>query len=112
MLQNEILIAPNLEFVVRRDSSMGVASGLHRGVEGDCVGVLLCAPAIEHRRQVGTATEPCFGGDDKARVHMDGRHMWIMHVGNQRNAGRKETRIVGSAGYLLAEFRSEFAEPR
>ena len=89
---------------------MGVAGSLHGGVEGNTIGVLLRAPVIEHRRQVGAATEPRFCGDDKTRVHMNSGHMRVMHVGDQGDAGRKEARVISSAGYVFAEFRSEFAE--
>jgi hypothetical protein len=37
---------------------MRVAGGLHRGVERARIGVLLGAPAVEHRGEVGAAAEP------------------------------------------------------
>ena len=110
MLQKEILVAPGLEFVVGRDRGVGVAGSLHRGVERDRVGIVLGAPAIKHRRQIGAAAEPRFCRDDETRVHMHRRHVRIVHVGDQRNAGGEKTRIVGGAGNVLAEFRGEFAE--
>ena len=91
---------------------MGVAGGLHRGVEGDRVGIVLRAPALQHRRQVGAAAEPGFGGDDEARVHVHRRHVRVVQVGDERNAGGEKARVVGGAGNLLAEFRGEFAEHR
>ena len=41
MLQKEILVAPFLEFVIRRDGGMRVACSLHRGMEGDGVRVVM-----------------------------------------------------------------------
>ena len=79
-------------------------------MERDRVGIVLRAAAIEHRRQIGAAAEPGFCGDDEARVHVHGRHMRIVQMGDQRNAGGVKARIVGGAGNLLAEFRREFAE--
>ena len=38
--------------------------------------------------------------------------MRIVQVGDQRNAAGEEPRIIGGAGYFLAEFRREFAEHR
>ena len=72
-------------------------------------GSSLRAAAIEHRRQIGAAAEPGFAGDDKARVHVHRRHVRIVRMRDQRNAGGPEARIVGGAGDLLAEFRRELA---
>src|SRR5438094_383836 len=41
VLQVEILVAPRLEFLVRRDAGVGVAGGTHGGVERLCVGIVL-----------------------------------------------------------------------
>ena len=109
MLQIEILVAPRLEFLVGRDARMRVAGRAHRGVERHRVGIVLRAAAVEHRRQVGAAAEPRLGGDDEARVHVHGRHMRVVHVGDQRNARRPEPRILGGAGNLRAKLRRELA---
>ena len=73
------------------------------------VGIVLRAALVEHRRQIGAAAEPGFAGDDEARVHVHRRHMRILRMRDQRNAGGPEARILGGAGNLLAEFRREFA---
>ena len=88
---------------------MRVAGRLHRGVEGDAVGIVLRAARVEHRRQIGAAAEPGFAGDDEARVHVHRRHVRIMRMRDQRNAGGPEARIVVGARDFLAEFRREFA---
>ena len=100
--------ALNLSYGATR--GVRVAGGLHGGVEGDRVGVVLGAPAREHRGQVGAAAEPGLRRHDEARVHVHRRHVRVVHVGDERNAGGEEARIVGGAGNVLAEFRREFAE--
>ena len=72
-------------------------------------GILLGAPPVQHRRQVGAAAEPRLGGDDEAGVHVHGRHMRIAQVRDQRNARRPEPGIVGRARNLRAEFGRELA---
>ena len=89
---------------------MRVAGALHRGMEGDRVGIALGAAAVEHRREVGAAAEPGFRRHHIACVHVHGRHMRIVQMRDQRNAGGVEARIVGGAGDVLAKFRREFAE--
>jgi hypothetical protein len=86
MLQVEIFIAPFFEFVVGRDGRMRIARRLHGGVKGGRVGIVLGAPAIEHRREVDAAAEPRLGGDDVARVHVDRRNVRVVHVRDQRDA--------------------------
>ena len=54
---------------------MRVAGRLHGGVEGERVGVLLRAPRVEHRREVGAAAEPGFRRHDEAGVHVHRRHV-------------------------------------
>jgi len=49
MWQIEIVVAPFLLLVVRRNACMRVAGGFHGGVEGDCVGIFLGAPPIQNR---------------------------------------------------------------
>ena len=73
------------------------------------VGVVLRAAAVEHRRQIGAAAEPGLAGDDMTGVHVYGRHVRILRMRNQRNAGGPEARIVRGAGDFLAEFRRELA---
>ena len=91
---------------------MSVASGSHRAVKGNCVGILLATSALKHGGEVGAAAEPGFRRDDIARVHMGRRHMGIMRMGDQRNAAGIKPRIVGGAGDFIAEFRGEFAKHR
>ncbi len=110
--QVEILVAPGLEFLVRRDAGMGVAGGLERAVEGRAVGIVLGAPPVEHRGEVGAAAEPGFCGDDEAGVHVHRRHVRITQVRDHRHAGRPEPRILGGAWNLRAEFRRELAKHR
>ena len=106
----EILVAPGLEFVVGRDPRMGVASRAHRGMKRDRVGIVLRAALVQHRRQVGAAAEPGLGRHHETRVHVHGRHVRIVQMRDQRDAGGPEARIVGGAGNILAEFRRELAE--
>ena len=110
VLQVEIFIAPALVLVVRRHARMGVASLLHRGMERDRVGIVLRAARVEYRRQVGAAAEPRLGRHDEARVHVHRRHMRVLRMADQRNAGRPKPRIGVGAGDLLAEFGRELAE--
>ncbi len=110
MLQEEIFVAPALEFFVRRNRGMGIASRLHGGVEGDGVGIGLAAAAIEQRRQVGAASEPGPGGHDEARIHVYRRHVRIVRMCDEGNARGPEPRVGIGAGNLPAEFRRELAE--
>src|SRR5262249_14247159 len=71
--------------------------------------MLLRAPPCQHGRQVGAAAEPGFGGDDHAGVHVDGRHIRIARMGDERDAGSPETRILVGSRYLPAEFGRELA---
>ncbi len=64
---------------------------------------------IQHRRQVGAAAEPPFGGHHHARIHVRGGHMGARRMGDQRHARRPEARVVLGAGDLLAELRRELA---
>ena len=84
-------------------------AALHRGVEGARVGIVLGAAAVENRREVGAAAEPRLAGDDEARVHVHRRHVRIVRMRDQRNAGRPEARIAFGARDFLAELRREFA---
>ena len=110
MLQEEIFVAPFFELVVRRDAAVTVAGRFHRGMKRNGIGIVLAAPALQHRGQIGAAAEPGFGRHDVARIHVHGRHVRIVHMRDQRNAGGKKTRVVGGAGNILAEFGGEFAE--
>ena len=78
-------------------------------MEGDGVGILLGAAAVEHRGEVGAAAEPRLGGDDEARVHVHCRHVRVGQVRDQRDAGGPEPRIGLGAGNLAAELGGEFA---
>ena len=57
VFEEEIVVAPLSVFVIRRDFSVQVAGCFHRGVKSDAVGIRLQAASVEHRREVGTATE-------------------------------------------------------
>ncbi len=53
----EILVAPFLVLVVVGDAVRPGAGCLHRGVEGNRVCILLRAPPVEHRREIGAADQ-------------------------------------------------------
>ena len=97
--QAKIFVAPFLIFVIGRDAH-GVAGGLHRRMKAR-VGIVLGAPAVEHRRQIGAAAEPGFGGHDHAGVHVHRRHMRIARMGDQRDARGPEARVLGGARICL-----------
>ena len=111
MRQEEIFVAP---FFVARviGDRMPFAGAAHRRMESLRVGIVLRAARIEHGRQIGAAAKPRLGGDDKARVHMHGRHIRIPWMRDQRNAGGEKARILGGAGNLLGEFRLESSKYR
>ena len=88
---------------------MRVACGLHRGMEGDAVRIVVNAALVQHRREIGASAEPRLAGHDEPRVHMDCRHVRIVRMRDQRNAGGPETRVLLGTRYFLAEFRREFA---
>ncbi len=112
VLEIEILVAPRLVFVVGRDLGMGVTGALHRGVKRDRVGIVLGAAGIEHRREVSAAAEPGLGGHHEARVHVHGRHVRVVQVGDQRDARRPEPRIGVGAGNVLAGIRGRTRRAR
>ena len=89
---------------------MQVARPSHRGVKRDRVGVVLQAALIEQRGQIGAAAEPGLGRHHEARVHVHRRHMRVLQMGDQRDAGGPEPRIGFGSGNFLAEFGREFAE--
>ena len=106
--QVEILLAPGLVARVVGDR-VPRAGRLHGRVERQRIGVLLRAPGGEHRRQVAAAAEPPFGRHHEARVHVRGRHVRVVRMRDERDAGRPEARIVLGAGDLLAELGRELA---
>ena len=87
-----------------------VAGGLEGGVKVDRVRKILFALIVEQGRQVTAASEPAVGGDQHARIHVNGRHARIVHVRDKRDAGGPElaARLVG-AGDLRAESLGEVA---
>ena len=89
---------------------MRVACGLHRGVERDRVGIVLGAAAIEHRRQSAPPPNQALLVDHETRVHVHRRHVRVLQVGDERDAGGPEPRVGFGAGNLLAEFGRELAE--
>ena len=58
------------------------------------VGVLLRAARVEHRREVGAAAEPPLAGHHDARVHVHGRHVRVHGMGDERDAGGPEARVL------------------
>src|SRR3569623_925720 len=110
VLEEEVLIAPRLVFVVGRERTVRVARGLHRRVKRDRIRIRLRPTAVEHRREIGAAAEPGLRRDDEARVHVHGGHVRIMQMCDQRDARGPETWILGRARDLPAELRRELAE--
>ena len=100
MRQEEVLVAPGLEFrVVGR--VVAVAGGLERGVEGRRV--LLRLGGVEgHRRQVAAAAEPCPRGRDEAGVHVRRRHPRAPHVRHQARCRWRRSADPASAPRDLA----------
>ncbi len=78
-------------------------------MESERVRILLRAPPVEHGRQVGAAAEPGFRCDDKARVHVHGRHVRVLRMRDERDARGPEARVVIGAGDLLGELGREGA---
>ena len=57
------------------------------------VGVVLRAPAVEHRASGRRRRRTrLFGRHDHARVHVHGRHVRVLRMRDQRDAGRPEAR--------------------
>jgi len=58
-------------------------------------GIRVIGPAIgfQYRRKIRAATEPIVGGQEQPCVHVHGRYVGILHMGNQGNAGGPEMRI-------------------
>ena len=104
--QIKILVAPRLEARVV-DDGVRRAGLLHGGMEVARVGIFLRAPRPENGRQVGAAAEPPFRRHDETRVHVHGRHVRILQVGNERNARGPEAGVFRCAGNLRAEFGGE-----
>ena len=78
--------------------TMRIEMRLLHGVEMGGVFVILNAGV-----QIRSAAEPPgMRGPEHARVHVNGGGMWVLHVGDQRNAGGPEPRVLGHAGDALA----------
>ncbi len=75
-------------------------------------GILLRPAPVEHRRQVGAAAEPGLRRHDEAGVHVDGRDVRVPRMGDERDAGGPEARILVRAGDLAAELGRELAVHR
>ena len=73
------------------------------------VRILLRPASIEHRGEIGAAAEPGLRRHHEAGVHVDGRHVRIPRMGDQRDAGGPETRVLIGAWNLAAKFRRELA---
>ena len=50
MRKIEVFVAPFLVLLLRRDSGVSIAGGLHRLMKSNRVGVILGPPPVEHRR--------------------------------------------------------------
>jgi hypothetical protein len=88
---------------------MGLAGGAVGGVEGERVGFVLGAAAVEYRGQIGAAAEPPFAGDDHARVHVHGGDVRVPRMDDQRHAGAPELGAILGAGHLIGEIGGELA---
>ena len=80
---------------------MGVAGGLHGGVEGHGVRVILTTIRHQHGRQVAAAAEPALGRGDEAGVHVNRRNARADGVADQADPRREEARIDVGAGHVL-----------
>ena len=59
---------------------------------------------IEQGIEVAATAKPAVAGDQHARVHVRGGHMWIARVGDQADAAGPEVSVgLVSAGYLGGE---------
>ena len=85
------------------------ASAVHGRVKCERVGIGLRAALVENGCQIGAAAEPPLAGHDHARIHVNGGHVGIARVGDQRNAGRPKVWAFLGTWDLLAELRREFA---
>src|SRR5262249_30987907 len=83
MAQVEVLVAPALVLRVRGDARMGIASPFHRRMKGDRIGIVLPAAPLEYGCQIRAAAEPGLSGHHEPRVHVDGRHVWILRMGDE-----------------------------
>ncbi len=83
--QVEIFITP---FLVARivGACVSLARRFHGGMESCRVRIFLGAASVEHRGQIGAAAKPPFGGHHHAGIHMNGGHIRVPGVGDQRNA--------------------------
>src|SRR5216683_3911635 len=70
VLEEKVIVAPFLVFIIRRDLGVRVTGRFHRRMKSDAVRVVLYATPVEHRREVSTAAEPGLAGHNKARVHV------------------------------------------
>src|SRR3546814_786243 len=59
------------------------------------------------RVQIRAATEPAFGRDQKASVHMNGRHMGIGHVRHETDSCGEKLRIFVRSMNCLRKLRGE-----
>ena len=89
---------------------MCIASPFHCCVKGDCVAIVLPAAPLEHGGQIRATAEPSLCGDHEARVHVDRRHVRILRMGDERNAGGPEARVHFGPRNVFAEFRRELAK--
>src|SRR5689334_8482067 len=112
VLEEKIFVAPFAVLVVRRDFGMGVACGLHCGMESDAVRIGVNAALVQHGREIGSPAEPSLGSHDEPCVHVDCRHARIVRMRDQRNPGGPESWVFLGARYFLAEFPRKFAVHR
>ncbi len=93
VLQKEIVVAPAFEFLVGRHGCVRGARLLHRRMKRDRVGIVLRAPSVQQRSEIGAAAEPGLARHHEARVHVHGRHVRIVQVCDERDAGSPEAWI-------------------
>ena len=109
--QVEIFVAPVLEALIV-GGLLSFASSAHRRVEVFRVFILLRPPPHQHRGEVAAAAEPAFAGDHHARVHMRGRRVRVLGMGDEGDARGPEARVLIGAGDLRGELLGEGAMHR
>ncbi len=106
--QKEIFITPLLVIVIF-DKVMLIASRLHRLMKINAVRVILRTTAIQYRGKICSATKPSLGScDKKTRVHVNRRHIRVLHMCDQRNTTCPELWRNLRTRNLFPEFRRKF----
>src|SRR5262249_1744809 len=112
VFEKKIVVAPFSVFVVGSDFRVQIAGCFHGSMKGNAVGIRLQAAPVQHRCEVGTATEPGFARNDEACVHVNSRHIRIMKMRDQGDSGSPETRVFFGAWNVVTELRREFSVHR